>query len=85
MAHILEMGRAEGDEMKRYLVFAGEIYYPSGGWSDFEGAFDTLKDAVLCARACRCDWWHIVDIETGQKIAADWQALPEGIDDGGPA
>lgn len=31
--------------MKRYLVFAFDDPYPSGGWSDFEGAFTTIEQA----------------------------------------
>lgn len=29
--------------MKRFLLFAFDTYYPSGGWSDFVGAFDTIE------------------------------------------
>ena len=31
--------------MKRYLVFAYDGYYPSGGWQDFVMATDDLEDA----------------------------------------
>lgn len=31
--------------MKQYLVFAYAAYYPSGGWSDFQGSFDSASDA----------------------------------------
>jgi hypothetical protein len=30
--------------MKRYLVFAGDDYYPAGGWGDFQGSFDSAVD-----------------------------------------
>ena len=31
---------------KRYLLFAGDMYYPSGGMKDFEGAFDSVQEAI---------------------------------------
>jgi len=31
--------------MKRFLLFFGESYYPSGGWKDFQGSFDTVHEA----------------------------------------
>jgi hypothetical protein len=30
--------------MKRYLVFIGNFYYPSGGMRDFKGDFNTLPE-----------------------------------------
>lgn len=30
--------------MKRYLVFAYDYYYPSGGSSEVEGEFNTLEE-----------------------------------------
>jgi hypothetical protein len=29
----------------RYLLFAGDYYYPAGGWKDFYGAFESLEEA----------------------------------------
>lgn len=31
--------------MKRFLVFAGDSYYASGGWSDFHADADTAEEA----------------------------------------
>ncbi len=31
--------------MKRFLVFAGDAYYPEGGMYDFQEDFDTLEEA----------------------------------------
>ena len=31
--------------MKRFLVFAGDAYYPEGGMYDFQDDFDTLEEA----------------------------------------
>lgn len=35
--------------LKRYLVFAFDDYYPTGGWNDFIESFDTLDYAALTA------------------------------------
>jgi len=31
--------------MKRFLVFAGDSYYPEGGMNDFQEDFHTLEEA----------------------------------------
>lgn len=63
--------------MKRFLVFAGQNYYPQGGWDDFHGSYDTLEEAeeAACNAVSHAlhgwqaeDWSHIVDTEIG-KIA----------------
>lgn len=67
--------------MKRYLVFAGKSYYPSGGWSDFRSSFDDLESATAEAARLvlepkhdenafrddgRFEWSHCVDLVTGE-------------------
>lgn len=62
--------------MKRFLVFGGAIYYPSGGWDDFQVGFETMAEAreavatnqLLPGWGGAWHWWHIVDLETGKKI-----------------
>lgn len=57
--------------MKRYLLFAGQVYYPSGGWDDLRGNFDTLEDCheIINLRYTTDDyWWHIIDTTTWTKI-----------------
>lgn len=61
--------------MKRYLLFAGEAYYPSGGWSDYEGSFDTVEEAILKQEQLKNrgqPWYHIVDIETEKVIYEEY-------------
>ena len=59
---------------KRYLVFAGDTYYPSGGWWDLKGTFATKKAAIkLAASFCRgrlrrADWAQVVDTATGAAV-----------------
>lgn len=48
----------------KYLVFAGDVYYPGGGWSDFKGSFDELEEALVFISGLECEWWDIVDRET---------------------
>lgn len=53
--------------MKRYLVFAGSFYYPSGGAEDFIFATDDLKEAKNKTKQNKkdgFDWSHIFDNET---------------------
>lgn len=47
--------------MKRYLLFAGDTYYPNGGWYDYLGSFDTTEDCLRHIAGTPWDWWHIYD------------------------
>lgn len=60
--------------MRRFLLFTGRDYYPSGGWNDFVRDFETEEDAVVLGKAllraadtsADGQWAHVVDTETGQ-------------------
>jgi hypothetical protein len=65
--------------IKRYAVFAGEKYYPLGGWSDFVFSTDDFSEALNLTEEARIqlenhdgwrtpkfDWCHIVDTQTGK-------------------
>ena len=54
--------------MKRYLLFAGDDYYPAGGWGDFVDSYDSVAEAIaaLGAGDRRYDWFHVVDSQTGK-------------------
>jgi hypothetical protein len=44
-----------------FLLFAGSTYYPSGGWHDYRGCFNSQEAAVAAAKADPSfDWWHVV-------------------------
>lgn len=45
-----------------FLVFAGNSYYPSGGYHDYIGTFGTVEAALLTLLKGpnAFDWWHIV-------------------------
>lgn len=64
--------------MKRFLLFAGHNYYPSGGWNDFRSDHETAEtaDEVGHDLISRCvsfgspayDWYEVVDTETGRQL-----------------
>jgi hypothetical protein len=53
--------------LRPFLLFAGDTYYPSGGWGDYKGSFPSYELAREAARPHdnRGDWWHIVDLTKG--------------------
>lgn len=61
------------DQLKRYLLFYGDNYYPFGGWEDFKGSFATPDEAMVGLRSSGdwSDWYHIVDSETGRIVQKD--------------
>lgn len=59
--------------IKRYALFAGEDYYPAGGWKDFRGSYDTREEAEAAMQSLALDfleWFQIVDLQTGELILA---------------
>lgn len=59
--------------MKRYQLFAGDVYYPRGGAADYCGDADTLEEAQAWgAEHGESDdtWWNVLDAETGAVAAS---------------
>ena len=61
--------------MKRFLLFAGEVFYPSGGFEDFIGDFHSLYDAkdelteyIKAVGDPKYLWAHIYDAETMEMV-----------------
>lgn len=54
--------------MKRYALFAGDNYYPSGGWNDLIDTFDIEEEIYEYVKGAGFDWFHIVDLQTGKRI-----------------
>lgn len=67
--------------MKSFLLFVGEQYYPRGGWDDFHGDFDSIKEAVEFVAAnptfrsmpdddwgSDIQWAHVVDSTTMKVV-----------------
>lgn len=65
--------RKEGCEVKRYLLFAGDQYYPSGGWHDLSGEFDSIEEAEEYVFERGYEWWHVVDREELRIVKAGCQ------------
>jgi len=72
--------------MKRYLVFAFDEYYPSGGWDDFLKDFDTFGEAKKYImeehKKSKRDYYQIVDTQTRRVYGYNrydvdrWLGLP---------
>ena len=54
----------------RYLVFAGDHYYPEGGITDLIMETDDLEKAKKEAHKHSNEWAHIWDIVTRKTIYA---------------
>jgi hypothetical protein len=67
--------------VNRYLLFAGSVYYPSGGWDDFHADHANLESAIENGKfitngaESSYDWFHIVDLETGKVVAEGQNGL----------
>ncbi len=59
--------------MKPFILFAGSAYYPSGGWRDYKGGFDSFEEAIKEVTLINCDWWHIVDTSTKSVKDEGWK------------
>lgn len=57
--------------MKRYLLFAGDDYYPQGGMSDFVDSFNTPQEAYDSYAPKYNAWYQIVDYQTLEVIYND--------------
>lgn len=57
--------------MKRYLVFLGATYYPSGGMNDFLTDAETIEAAIHAVKQetnVYWEWVHIYDTETKKIV-----------------
>jgi hypothetical protein len=55
----------------RYLAFAGDNYYPGGGYFDLKASGDekSLTDLIEQMKKLEPDWFHILDISTAKIVA----------------
>ena len=60
--------------MKRFMLFGHDSYYPSGGWNDFEGDFDTIEEAQahIDGQKCKRDAYDLINSETKED---HWKEL----------
>lgn len=57
--------------MKRFILFGGEQYYPSGGANDFIGSFGSVEEAYMYLAHNshkEYDWWHVFDTHLDKII-----------------
>lgn len=57
----------------RFLLFAGDNYYPSGGSNDLHGIYETEKEARnvmedLMESQYPPDWYEIFDVQENVQI-----------------
>lgn len=61
--------------MNRYALFMYPQYYPSGGWGDYAGSFDTPENAMTVweerKQEYEYDFYHIIDLNTGKVVPND--------------
>jgi hypothetical protein len=61
--------------MKRYLLFWFAQFYPSGGWNDLIGSFDSIAEshAEIIKRNKPGDLWfgdfQLIDGQTGEELS----------------
>ncbi len=57
--------------MNRYLLFAFNVGAERGGWGDFKGDFETIKDALEFNTGLDKYYYQIVDAKTGKMLHGD--------------
>lgn len=50
--------------MKRFLVFAGDHYYPRGGVDDYFGDYDSEPEVIAIANCSAHEWSQVFDSVT---------------------
>jgi hypothetical protein len=68
-------------EPDKFLLFAGDLLYPAGGWRDFQGEFGSLEEALKAAKEVRggeykYEWWEVV--ENGRIVDRGLTEFPNG-------
>ena len=54
-----------------FALFAGENFYPAGGWQDLVGVYHSVEDARQSLQAIEessRQWWQIVDLDTALMV-----------------
>lgn len=67
-------------KIKRYLIFSGDAYYPSGGWEDFDTSFDDLDEVANYIKKFKGEhfkWCHVYDTNTNTYVSKEelWKRL----------
>ncbi len=64
--------------MKRVFLFAGETYYPSGGMSDYRGAFDSIEEAKAALDREDWEWGQIAELTDEGLVCGWWWTIASG-------
>jgi hypothetical protein len=67
--------------MKRYIMFTGDTYYPNPGWYGFAKDYKTIKEIkedLSNNFVKNYDWWHVVDLRTGEIVMGAGSAYSTG-------
>lgn len=62
--------------MKRYMIFSGPLYYPTGGMDEFLADFDTIEEVLEYMRndanflLGRGDWVQVYDTEKREDVTS---------------
>lgn len=55
----------------RFLLFAGDNYYPGGGGHDYCGSRATREEADAWLAEATCfDWAHVFDVDAGEIVGS---------------
>jgi len=58
--------------MKRFALFQGEVYYPTGGWYDLRGTYDTKEEAIEASKPLldtpEYQWAYVIDLTDGNEV-----------------
>jgi hypothetical protein len=65
----------------RYALFVGDIYYPGGGFHDYDSSYPTKEEAINKGREILKEkggdgwgWFHVMDLEK-MEMVEDWDDL----------
>jgi hypothetical protein len=67
----------------KWLIFAGDNYYPRGGWDDYVSSAGSLEEALDFAALLlkSWDWVHAVELESGMQIDVQKAARDQFADE----
>ena len=65
--------------MRKYILFAGDDYYPSGAMGDYMGAYTTIQDAKDAFEKTNNDWAEIAIYDgEGLRLVAQYDIWERG-------
>lgn len=69
--------------MTKYAIFAGQLYYPGGGWQDLQGIYKDkyeLKNSYnLLKNNPGIDWIQVVNLKTLKVIKIHGHILDKNL------